>query len=163
MEIRKTETADLNAVMAVYRSAQDFMAGHGNPSQWGTFYPERSLIESDIKEGTSYVCTEGGQIAAVFTFRVGPDATYARIYDGHWLDDAVYGVVHRIASSHIVRGSASFCIEWAFRQCGNIRIDTHRDNIPMQHLLQKLGYTYCGIIHTYDGTGRLAYQKTTVR
>ena len=29
----------------------------------------------------------------------------------------------------------------------------------MQHLLDKNGFTYCGIIYLDDGTERLAYQK----
>ena len=43
--------------------------------------------------------------------------------------------------------------------CGNLKIDTHRDNRIMQHLLDKNGFTYCGIIYLDDGTERLAYQK----
>jgi len=160
MRIRKTTMDDFTAVMKIYHDAQDFMKIHGNPGQWGTFYPTDELVKSDIMNGTSYVCTEADMVAAVFVFKSGPDATYVRIYDGAWLNEKEYGVVHRIASSHSVRGAASFCIDWAFNQCGNIRIDTHADNIPMQHLLEKLGYTRCGIIHTFDGTDRFAYQKT---
>ena len=29
----------------------------------------------------------------------------------------------------------------------------------MQHLLEKNGFTRCGIIHVADGTPRIAYQK----
>ena len=51
-------------------------------------------------------------------------------------------------------------MDWAFRQCGNLKIDTHRDNHIMQHLLERKGFTYCGIIHTDNGAERLAYQKS---
>ena len=33
------------------------------------------------------------------------------------------------------------------------------DNQIMQHLLEKNGFTRCGIIHVADGTPRIAYQK----
>ena len=36
------------------------------------------------------------------------DVTYTTIYDGNWLNDAPYGVVHRIASDGTVKGAASF-------------------------------------------------------
>ena len=67
--------------------------------------------------------------------------------------------MHRIASGGTRRGCASFCLDWALNQCGNLKIDTHRDNRIMQHLLDKNGFTYCGIIYLDDGTERLAYQK----
>lgn len=160
MHIRKTTPGDLAAVMKIYHTAQVFMKENGNPAQWGTFYPTDELIKEDIRQGISYVCTENDTPAAVFVFKTGADETYARIYNGAWLNDKPYGVIHRIASAHTVKGAAVVCIQWAFSQCGNIRIDTHRDNVPVQQLLTKLGFTKCGIIHTFDGTDRLAFQKT---
>lgn len=54
---------------------------------------------------------------------------------------------------------AHFVFRWAFTQIDSIRIDTHRDNKPMQHLLNKNGFRYCGIIYLEDGDERLAYQR----
>ncbi len=62
-------------------------------------------------------------------------------------------------SSVIAADIASFCLCRALSQCGNLKIDTHRDNKIMQHLLEKNGFKYCGIINTDDGTERMAYQK----
>ena len=58
-----------------------------------------------------------------------------------------------------IRGAASFCLNWALEQCRNLRIDTHRDNVVMQHMLDKNGFQYCGIIYLEDGSERLGYQK----
>jgi RimJ/RimL family protein N-acetyltransferase len=44
-------------------------------------------------------------------------------------------------------------------QCGNMRIDTHSNNLPMRRVLEKNGYQYCGIIYVRDGSERLAFQK----
>ena len=41
----------------------------------------------------------------------------------------------------------------------SLKIDTHEDNIGMQSLIKKLGYTYCGIIYTNYGDKRLAFEK----
>lgn len=159
MNIRKTKPEELDFLMKLYESARIFMANHGNADQWGTAYPPEALIRADIASGCSYVCEEQGKIIATFFYSTGPDDTYRHIYDGEWLNDLPYGVVHRITSDGTVKGAATFCLEWAFNQCGNLKIDTHRDNQIMQHLLNKNGFTYCGIIYTDDGTSRIAYQK----
>ena len=98
-------------------------------------------------------------MAAVFYFAAEEDPTYGVIKDGAWLSDAPYGVVHRIASGRAVKGAASFCLEWAFGQTGNIRIDTHENNIPMQNMLKKNGFRYCGRIYLENGEPRIAFQK----
>ena len=82
------------------------------------------------------------------------------IEDGAWVGSDNYGVVHRIASDGSVRGVGAFCINWAFDQCGHLRIDTHPDNAVMQRLLDKLGFTRCGIIRVQeDDDPRFAYEK----
>ena len=159
MIIRKTRPDELDLLMKMYEHARLFMAGHGNPAQWGQSYPKQTLIADNINSGCSYVCEEHGQIIATFYYKEGPDDTYRRIYSGDWLNQRPYGVVHRITSDGTVKGAASFCLNWAFDQCGNLKIDTHKDNRIMQHLLDKNGFTYCGIIYTDDGSERMAYQK----
>ena len=163
MEIRKATERDLERIMDIYAHARSFMAEHGNPTQWGpTHWPPEELIRRDIAAGDSYVCVHGGRVVGVFYFVHGRDIepTYARITDGAWLDPGPYGVVHRIAADGTVRGVGAFCIDWAFQQCGHLRIDTHGDNRVMQCLLQKLGFTHCGTIYVQeDDYPRLAYEK----
>ncbi|MBP1924752.1 hypothetical protein J2Z76_000605 [Sedimentibacter acidaminivorans] len=159
MHIRKTKPNEINTIMKVYSTAKKFMKDNGNPNQWGKEYPEISLIECDVERGNSFVCIEDDEIVGTFYYIVGEEPTYAKIYEGQWLDNHSYGVIHRIASVDGKRGVATFCLDWCFKQCGNIRIDTHRDNIPMQKLLEKTGYTKCGIIYLESGDERIAYQK----
>lgn len=164
MRIRKTTENDFERVMEIYAYARDFMAKAGNPNQWGpTNWPPEDLIHSDIKEGNSYVCeNDNGAVAGVFYFTSGKDIepTYREITDGSWLDDSIYGVVHRIASDGSEKGIGRFCINWAFEQCGHLRIDTHTDNVIMQNLLTKLGFKKCGIIYVVeDDYPRFAFEK----
>ena len=49
-----------------------------------------------------------------------------QVIEGAWLNEEPYGVVHRITSDGTVKGAASACLTWAFGQCGNLKIDTHR-------------------------------------
>lgn len=164
MEIRHSTEDDLFEIMKIYEYARSFMAEHGNPNQWGpNSWPPEELIRSDIAGGNSYVCTCDGRIVGTFFFRQGKDIdpTYRVIEDGAWIDHSPYGVIHRLAGSGTVNGIGSFCIQWAFEQCGHLRADTHGDNRVMQNLLKKNGFVYCGIIHVeQDHHPRLAYEKT---
>jgi len=163
MEIRKATANDIDRQMEIFAYARDFMARTGNPDQWGrNNWPPRELILQDICEGKSYVCENEGKVIGTFFFTSGKDVepTYAVIEQGEWLGDSVYGVVHRIAGDGSVKGIGNFCIDWAYRQCGHLRIDTHDDNKVMQNLLQKLGFIRCGIIHLEkDNAPRWAFEK----
>lgn len=159
MQIQPSTPADLTAILAIYDQARQFMAASGNPGQWIKGYPQRERVLQDIQAGHSYVALEASEIVAVFYFAVETEPTYASIRSGQWLNDQPYGVVHRIASASRQRGLAAACLNWCFAQHPNIRLDTHRDNLPMRRLMQKLGYQYCGIIQLADGAERLAYQK----
>ena len=158
MTIRKTTIADLQAVLNIYYDAREFMRETGNPNQWKNTHPPQAMIEGDIDAEKSYVCVCDDAIVAVFYFNIEIDPMYVKI-DGRWLNDEPYGVVHRIARAQNAKGAGAFCLEWCFQQCGNLRIDTHEDNVPMKKLLDRLGYLYCGIVWMPNGDERLAYQK----
>ena len=104
-----------------------------------------------------------GRVVGTFVFFVGEDESYKVIEQGDWKDHRVpYGVVHRITSQRgegAPRGVGSFCLQWCFEQCGNVRIDTHRDNLPMQGALAKNGFEHCGIVYVRGGEERIAFQK----
>ena len=159
MEIRKTRIDELDAVMEIYAYARQFMAEHGNPNQWKKTNPPRERVAQDILEGKSHVCVDGDEILGVFYFAKEVDPTYVVIYEGTWKNDEEYAVVHRIASAGKAKGVGSFCMNWAYEQFQNVKIDTHRDNVVMQNMLKKNGFTYCGIIHLENGEERLAFQK----
>lgn len=159
MEIVCAVREDLPHLMELYDAARAFMRSRGNTVQWVGGYPSRELILEGIESGDQYVCTHDGRIVATFWFAVRPEPTYAEIYDGSWLDDAPYGVVHRLASDGSVKGVGEMCLEWCLDRCGNIRVDTHRDNAVMQDLLLRIGYEKCGVIIIGDGTPREAFQR----
>ena len=92
------------------------------------------------------------ELCAAFDSGATSDASYAPV-----------GVCHRLARTTArtdAKGVGAACIEWCFEQCGSLKIDTHVDNAPMRVLLDKLGFTYCGIIWVLDGEERIAFQKT---
>ena len=161
--IRHTTHTDLPEIMSIYSVARDFMRSTGNVGQWVNGYPTVQFISEEIDAGHSFVCiNREGEITGTFCFIIGEDPTYMKIYDGQWLNNELYGTVHRIASSGKERGIAKVCFEWCFNQCPNIRVDTHRNNLVMQHILKDIEFQYCGVIYLSDGAERLAYQKTLI-
>lgn len=156
--IRPAQVSDLPRIEEIYAIARRFMAENGNPTQWSGGYPWRDMLEEDIQKGTLFVYEEAGTLHGVFAFVLGDDPTYACIENGGWPNNKPYGTIHRIASDGSKRGVFSRCLAFALERADEIRIDTHRNNYPMQHVLAKHGFQYCGVIYVEDGTPRKAYQ-----
>ena len=160
MEIVRANMEQLAGIMEIYAAARAYMCAQGNPTQWGNGYPGEELIRADIEAQKLYTCVENGEILGVFYFAVGDDPTYTRIDGGAWLNNRPYGVIHRIAVAVHGKGVAGFCFDYGFAQCKNLKIDTHRDNIPMQRALSKHGFVPVGTIYLENGEARVAYQKS---
>lgn len=158
MYIKKAEIDDLNEIMSIYRVAQDSMIESGNPNQWGHFYPTEEVIREDIRYGTSYIIYDCEGIHGVFTLFSGDEPTYQFIENGSWINDDAYVTVHRIASDGKTHGIFKFAIDYCKRISENIRIDTHKNNIIMQKLIERNGFQKCGTIFVADGSPRIAYQ-----
>ena len=158
IRIRHTELCDLPVVMDVYAYAREQMKKSGNPHQWGDTHPAEAVIRNDIENKNSYVIEKDGVICGVFSFIIGEEPTYGKI-EGEWIGDGEYGTIHRIAGSGEAHGVFDMCLGFCESMMTNIRIDTHRDNKIMQHLITKNGFEMCGIIYVDDGSPRIAYQK----
>lgn len=159
--IRRARLEEIPQLQEIFAAARRFMARSGNPHQWAADYPSDQQLQSDITSGDSYVMLHEGRIVATFLLRGGIDPTYHLIYDGQWINDQPYATIHRIASSGAVKGIFHHVMQFALQQYDNIRIDTHRDNSVMQRALFKEGFVYCGIIHCWNGSERLAYHYCT--
>lgn len=159
--IRQTRPEEISKLMPIFEQAKRIMRKSGNMKQWTSGYPNEELVHRDIENGHSYVCLDDAQeIIGTFSFIPGKDPTYARIYEGAWIDDVQpYATIHRLASTEASHGVAAACLDWCYRQIPNLRADTHRDNSILQHILTKHGFTYCGIIYLMNGDERLAFQK----
>ena len=180
MVIRPATPADLPALRPVFEAAKAIMRADGNPDQWSApGFPPEDLLLRDIARGGGYVIESGDlsvipsvpsvipseakeSLRAYFALLPSPEPTYDRI-DGAWLTDEPYGVIHRIASYPEDHGIFAAIIDFAAARYAHLRIDTHRDNRIMQHLIEKHGFTYCGIIWLADGTPRLAYERLSGR
>ena len=153
--IRRANPADLERILEIYRYARQFMADNGNPTQCKDGYPARDMLEEDIRLKRLFV-VEAEEICGVFMFTIGDDPTYSHI-EGHWGSNEPYGVIHRIAG--MGGGIFETTLEYCTQQIHHLRIDTHADNKPMQHVVEKAGFTRRGIIYVADGTPRIAYDR----
>ena len=158
--IRHATMDDLPTILNLRDQAREIMRSYGNTYQWPEGYPRDDMFRKDIELGGSYVMAdETGAIVGTFALLPSPEVTYNVIYDGQWLDDKPYHVIHRIASTPDSHGVLDVVLDYSETLATNIRIDTHEANIIMRKGLEKHGYHYCGIIHLLNGDDRLAFQK----
>ncbi|MEG0376383.1 MAG: GNAT family N-acetyltransferase [Raoultibacter sp.] len=175
MELRKAEVSDLDYIMEILAQGRVSLAALGI-DQWQGGYPHREVIEADIARGESFVAAdESGLPVATAMIACRDEIDYRHITDGTWLtesfeDSPCYVVVHRVAVSPQSKngGIAVSFLDHAAAiannlGCASIRIDTHPGNVPMQKLLEKCGFTRCGIIYISHAEGatpeRFAYEK----
>lgn len=156
--IRKATYDDIPVLMEIFDKAKGIMRDSGNLHQWSNSYPSEDIIRKDIDSGSCIVLCTDNRIIATMAFIPGPDPTYTYI-EGRWPDDDPYYVIHRIAASEPGHRAAEKLLDWGFSQTDRIRIDTHKDNVIMHHILTRYGFSHCGTIFLANGDPREAYQK----
>lgn len=165
MEFRKSTEKDINNIMAIINEAQIQLKTQ-NVDQWQNNYPNADSIKSDIKNNYSYVLIREHKIIATVAISFDGEKTYNNIYDGKWLTNYSYAVIHRMAVKNEFKGTgvASELIKCVEEECieksiHSIKIDTHIDNKSMQSLLKKNDFKYCGVIYLDDKSKRIAFEK----
>lgn len=165
MILRNSNKEDLNTIMKIIDEGKEALKNN-NVNQWQNGYPNEETVINDINKNESYVLEYNGEIIGTLALSFNGEKTYDKIYEGKWLSENKYAVMHRIAvskvkgikniGSELLKESEAICIS---RGIKNIKIDTHEENIAMQRLLQKNNYKYCGIIYLLDGNKRIAFEK----
>lgn len=158
MIVRPGNENDIEEIARIYEVSKDFMKENNNPTQWRPNYPLAIDFEDDIKDGVGYVVEDDGKVVGGFAFIIGDDPTYFEIEDGAWIDDSKYGTIHRLASLPEAKGVFDTCLEFCLGKINHIRIDTHKDNKVMLHLLESRGFVRCGIITVINNTKREAFE-----
>ena len=171
MTVRPVRPEEAERVGEIFDEARGTIAALGI-DQWQNGYPDRRIALEDAEAGRSFAVTPDGDphfIAGVFTLVPDGEPTYDVIEDGAWLtgnENRRYMTVHRIAVDLRYRGSGAASRLMAFAEerasdAGllSVRVDTHEGNAVMRRMLEKNGYTPCGIIHLTDGARRIAYEK----
>lgn len=165
MNFRKSVKSDMPEIMKIIKQAQDYFKDQGI-NQWQNNYPNEEVISNDILRGDSYILENNGTVVATTVISFEKEKNYNTIYNGKWITNEEYAVIHRIAVDNNSKGLgvSHFLINYAKKLCmqrgvNSIKVDTHHENIPMRKLLQSSGFKYCGIIHLEDGAERMAFEK----
>ena len=166
MIFRKTTYADIPTVLTIIKQAQHYLKSQ-QIDQWQNGYPNEPSLAADIDHGYSYVMEENGTIVGTLALIFDPEPTYTHIYEGTWkTTDTCYATLHRVAVADEWKGMgiAGKMLAKVEQIChthsvSSIRMDTHRENLSMQRMMQKNGFVYCGVIYLEDGAKRLAFEK----
>ncbi len=163
LHLRAAMMADAPAIWQIFQQAIAQRKRDGS-RQWQNNYPNENTVREDIEKDYCFVLTENDQVVAVAAVIFEPEPAYNKI-DGAWLTHGDYAVVHRLALADAVKGRGMaaklfqliepLCVSRGFY---SIKIDTYFDNAPMLHLLEKLGYTYCGEVF-FNGAVCKAFEK----
>ena len=169
MIIRQATKKDLSALMPIFEEARGTIASLGI-NQWQDGYPNEAVISEDIAVGRSY-CVENaeGRVCASFALIDDGEPTYDVITDGAWQTGdrkAGYLAIHRVAIAVASRGQGIASAVMSFAQdCArargltSLRIDTHEGNVVMRRMLEKNGFSLCGVIFLQNGDPRVAYER----
>lgn len=165
MEFRKAFETDINDIMNIIKQAQSYFKEQGI-NQWQNNYPNSETIRNDIANKHSYILLKDNNIVATAAVSFDGEKTYDSIYEGEWITNSQYAVIHRIAvdntykglglSFKIIKNVEELCLS---KGVHSIKIDTHEENISMQKLLKKNKFQYCGIIYLEDGNKRIAFER----
>lgn len=169
--MRKAEVSDIDTIMEIINEAKALLKADGSP-QWQDGHPDKEMLMADIEHGFARVLIVDGNIAGTATLMTTADPNYSKI-EGAWHDTTdTYGTIHRIAISSKYRGMKlskfffSNLISDTYAQgIYHMRIDTHKLNQRMQHLVKEFGFEYTGIIYVpddFDGK-RLAYELSMLK
>lgn len=183
LRFRKAVPEDSVAAWSILKAAKERMRLEGR-TQWQGTYPSPDSVEDDIRKGYGYVleALPSGQMA--FSHSSGMSclsvtvqervAAYGAVvfdgepaYDaleGKWLSEQPYVAVHRLAvaggfagrglAQHFLQEAAKLAVSMGIH---SFKVDTNHDNVQMLHILDKLGFSFCGTVR-YESP-RLAFEK----
>ena len=164
MTFRKTTAEDIDRVMEIIAQGKAYLKASG-VDQWQDDYPDEEVIKQDVVDGYGYVLEREGSVVGTVALSFDGEPWYDNIYDGKWLTNGDFLVIHRLAVSDDVRGTdaASVIMKQAeelcvFRDVKSIKIDTHEDNVIMQKFIKKNGFEYCGMVILGSEGERLCYE-----
>lgn len=165
MEFRKSAIKDIDEIMKIINEAKLYFK-ENNINQWQDGYPDKDVILNDVKNEESFVVINDNKVIGTVVISFKGEKTYNKIYEGTWLSNNDYAVIHRIAISNEFKGFGigTMIIEEAQKlafekNIRSIKIDTQKDNTSMQKLLIKNNFKYCGLIYLEDESERIAFEK----
>ena len=154
-DMRPATVDDIPAIVATLEAGRALLAASGI-DQWqrGTG-PGVKTVTEDVSRGWGRVFLIDGQVAATAALIDGPDPCYEPLLEGGWETrpdiPSTYATIHRVAVSPAFRGHhvahhfyGRLIEEARARGFAQIRVDTHPDNLRMQHVINDSGFKRIG-------------------
>lgn len=157
-DMRPATVDDVPAIVATLEAGRALLAADGIDQWQDGAGPDVDLVTSDVARGWGRVFLIGGQVAATAALIDEPEPAYDQVVEGAWQvrGDAAapagaaspYATIHRVAVApafrdmHVAqRFYARLIEEVRARGFAEIRVDTHADNVRMQHVIASAGFT----------------------
>lgn len=163
LELRLVKLEEVQIAMDIINTAKTHLKAQGI-DQWQTGYPNYNCIKNDIEFGKGYFVVDNGTILGYLCVDYDGEPAYEKM-QGEWNTSEHYVVVHRMAFTDHARGKGISSIAFQLveelskkKGISSFRVDTDAGNKKMQHILQKNGFSYCGIIW-FDNSEKIAFDK----
>ena len=151
-DMRPATVDDIPAIVATLEAGRSLLAADGIDQWQNGTGPDVDLVTEDVERGWGRVFLVDGQVAATAALIDEPEPNYAHMLEGAWQvrGDAAapYATIHRVAVAPAFRGMhvaqrfyARLIEEARARGFAEIRVDTHADNVRMQHVIASAGFT----------------------
>lgn len=156
-DMRPATVDDVPAIVATLEAGRALLAADGIDQWQDGAGPDVDLVTSDVARGWGRVFLIGGQVAATAALIDESEPAYDQVIEGAWQTsgDAAtpagatspYATIHRVAVAPAFRGMhvaqrfyARLIEEARARGFAEIRVDTHADNVRMQHVIASAGF-----------------------
>ena len=165
MKFRLAEKKDIKDIMEIINQGKEKLKAE-KIEQWQNGYPNDESIEQDIKDGYSYLVENDGEIIATASLSFDGEKNYENLYEGKWLTEDKYCVMHRVCVNlkSETRNKGKILLDYTeklSKENGifSIKIDTHEENSSMRNLLEKNEFEYCGFTYLPNKEKRVVYEK----
>lgn len=167
--IRQAQLEDVASIMRIVEDAVTLLR-NDHVDQWQNNYPNPTVVRQDIENKTMVVAVDGDTVVGFCNISFEEDENYQTIFDGSWVTNNPYIVLHRIAvaKEYYGKGVSKAMLEYSenlarANKITSIRVDTHPDNMPMNRLLLNHGFIRCGMVVLRGVTNadpiRVGYEK----
>lgn len=163
--MRKAKFSDLDKVNLIIESAKSSLKNDKvDQRQKGS--PDRALIARQISRNRAYVYEFDNEVSAFAYLSEDFEPTYTSVIKdmkgNNYITVHTFCVDGTLSGKGIGKKFFDEIIEFAKKENrDSVRIDTHEDNFRMRGLIEKMGFTYVGIIYVDDGgrtMPRFAYE-----
>ena len=144
---------DMPKIMKITTDAKNLLKQNGS-LQWQQGYPDENTFINDINNNSLYGLYQNDELMAYGAFVYGKDINYVDI-DGKWdipANDKDMAI-HRVAVEQNQHGKkyGIKILKYGIKKkkklgCVTVKVDTHKNNIPMQKSIIKSGFIYKGVV-----------------